>query len=293
MKADKQRSSVARRKPRPEHQSFADSKSKQVSEGTTVPKGLRRSGRVVAAVLFLLLGLGGCFAALEALGIYTPPESTDQMTESAESSKLSTSMPRIIGKNYAQAIELLNEICDESQCEYFDLYSDRSVWIESNWTVIDQAPPAGYLVDDTAFVCIGIVKNDELSFERTYDFPAECPKSDSEAVDERAKKWIPDGYEEFSDGFAFNKNYRESVEECEFEGITGRCAHYQFVTRDGFINGVFVTVQWLNSLDQVVDVSLFTTSGSVGPGGKFEFFAFLSNSTWDKPVSPRIIGISG
>jgi len=290
-KADKQKGSVAKAKPAIKDKKVAESTSKQESKETTVPNWLKNFGIGIAAIFLLLLGLGGCFAALEALGIYTPPESTDQRTESDETSKTPTFMPSITGKSYSKADELLDEICDENQCEYYDLYLDRSVWNNSNWRVVDQAPPSGTPVDDIYLVCIGIVKNDELSVQRNYKFPTACPKSNSEAVIEREKSWIPDGYEEDFDGFASDGT--GGLEDCKFEGKSGRCAYYEYLTRDGLTNGAFVKVQWLNSLNEVVDVSLFTTSGSVNPGGKFDFFAFLPNSTWDKPVSPRILDISG
>lgn len=291
IKADKQKGSVAKAKPAIRDQKIAESPSKQESSETTVPNWLKNFGIGIAAIFLLLLGLGGCFAALEALGIITPPESTDQRTESEETSKTPTFMPSITGKSYSKADELLDEICDENQCEYYDLYLDRSVWDSSNWRVVDQAPPSGTLVEDIYLVCIGIVKNDELSVQRNYKFPTACPKSNSAAVIEREKSWIPDGYEEDFDGFASDGTLR--FEDCKFEGKSGRCAYYEYLTRDGLTNGAFVKVQWLNSLNEVVDVSLFTTSGSVNPGGKFEFVAFLPNSTWDKPVSPRILEISG
>ena len=291
IKTDKQKGSVAKPKPAITKQKIAESELKQESETATVPKWLKTVGGTIAAIFLLLLGLGGCFAALEALGIYTPPETTDQLTKSDESPKTSTFMPSITGKSYTQADDLLDEICEENQCEYYDLILTRSVWDSSNWRVVDQAPPAGTPVEDIYLVCIGIVKNDELSFQRNYNLPTACPKSNSEAVIEREKSWIPDGYEEDFDGFASDGTLR--FEDCKFEGKRGRCAYYQYVTRDGLTNGAFVKVQWLNSLNEVVDVSLFTTSGLVNPGGKFDFFAFLPNSTWDKPVSPRILDISG
>ena len=290
-RAGKQNKSVAKPKTKPTNQKIDKRAVKPESKIATKRSWRRKIGIFFIGSIVLAYGLSIVFSALEGLGIYTPQGSEIQVTETSKPPKVPKTMPSITGKSYSAADDILDEICDEKDCEYFDLYLDRSVWDVSNWSVVDQAPPAGTPIDDVSQVCIGIVKNDEISLERTYKFGSSCPKSNSEAIIEKKLSWIPSGYVEDFDGFASDGTV--GFQDCKFEGKSGRCAYYRYVTRDGLINGAFVKVQWLNSLNEVVDVSLFTTSGSVSPRGRFEFFAFLPNSTWDKPVSPRILGISG
>ena len=206
-------------------------------------------------------------------------------------------MPKLLGMNYSLALSKLEKICGTVDCIYTDLVDGRSVWDESNWTVVDQAPVAGAALNGVKAVCVGIVKHEEKNAPQNYAFPDNCPISESATSKADEESWIPTGFERFderyewADRFVWDSRYPKFIESCVHEGLSGRCAYYRISSRDGFSNGVFVVVQWLNSLNEIIEVSTFTTKGSVPAGGIFEFYAFLPSTTWDKPVSAKLVQI--
>lgn len=202
-----------------------------------------------------------------------------------------TVMPRILGKNLTIADEELTDICDVVECYNVDLAGDRSVFNSSNWKVVDQAPVEGTQIDESSVVCFGIIKNDEDDSDISYTMPDSCPKSALTEAKELDEAWIPIGFEEFTDsrkaGFAFDTQFGGLIE-CTRDGSTGRCYTGRLASKEFCNNGVALVVQWLNSLNEVVELSVFTTTGTVPPGGVVEFSAFLADRTWDFPVSPRL-----
>jgi hypothetical protein len=169
-------------------------------------------------------------------------------------------------------------------------------YAEDDMVVVDQAPPVGASTTGVNYVCLAIVERDWINDKRGYVFSDDCPKSQSDVLTEKANAWVPAGYELFTDekwkGFAYDTTDdgagNRGFEECTWEGVKGRCDYSRIATKNGCTNGAALVVQWLNSLNEIVDVSIFSTTGRVPPRGTFEYVAFLPYSSWDKPVSSRL-----
>jgi hypothetical protein len=83
--------------------------------------------------------------------------------EEEEPVAVPSSMPDMIGLTFKEASTLLEGTPLDGMLVYEDLSEDRSVWKESNWTVVSQEPSPGSNFSGVINPCVGIVKTEELS----------------------------------------------------------------------------------------------------------------------------------
>jgi hypothetical protein len=83
--------------------------------------------------------------------------------EKKEQVEIPTSMPDLIGLTYKEAENLLQGTPLDGVLTYEDLKGDRSVWKESNWTVVSQEPNPGSGFSEATNPCVGVIKTEEIS----------------------------------------------------------------------------------------------------------------------------------
>lgn len=225
--------------------------------------------------------LGGCVALVNAI----PDSWVEESASTTVPPIRPKTFPNLINMTFGEAIAAIEKIDPSISISYVNAingYGD-----DDDTVVVDQAPPVGAPTTGVTEVCLMIVSDGSQSYERQYTFADSCPKSQGDVLAEIASAWIPEGFVELGNertkGFAVARE--STFEDCTWEGVRGRCSRSRLASKNGCANGAAIVVQWLNSLNQVVDVSIFSTSGRVERGGIFEYVAFLPYSSWDKPVS--------
>ena len=248
---------------------------------------MRSTPKKLGWILGATAVLGGCIA----IGNLIPDSWTEETVSTTTTVVRPLVFPNLLNKTFGEAYEIIQGIDPSIEIGFVDVVYNS--WAEDDMVVVDQAPPIGASTVGVSYVCLAIVDRDWISREREYVMGDNCPKSQSDVLAEKANAWVPAGFEAFTDdkrlGFAFDyTNYDEGnrgIEECTFKGVKGRCDYSRLATKNGCVNGAALVVRWLNSLNEVVDLSIFSTSGRVPPGGTFEYVAFLPYSAWDKPVT--------
>lgn len=225
--------------------------------------------------------LGGCVALVNAI----PDSWVEESVSTTVPPIRPKTFPNLINMTFGDAIAAIEKIDPSISISYVNAiygYGD-----DDDNLVVDQAPPVGAPTAGVTEVCLMIVSDGSQSYERQYTFADSCPKSQGDVLAEIASAWIPEGFVELGNertkGFAVARE--ATFEDCTWEGVRGRCSRSRLASKNGCGNGAAIVVQWLNSLNQIVDVSIFSTSGRVERGGIFEYVAFLPYSSWDKPVS--------
>lgn len=225
--------------------------------------------------------LGGCVALVNAI----PDSWAEESISTTVPPTRPKAFPNLINMTLGEAVAAVKRIDPEIAIGYVDAingYDD-----DDDMIVVDQAPPAGAPTAGVMEVCLMFVNDGSQSYKRRYTFSDNCPKSQGDVLAEIASAWIPEGFVELGNertkGFAVARE--STFEDCTWEGVRGRCSRSRLASKNGCANGAAIVVQWLNSLNQIVDVSIFSTSGRVERGGLFEYVAFLPYSSWDKPVS--------
>jgi len=132
-------------------------------------------------------------------------------TSTSTSPKKITLMPNVMGKPFDEVNQLFETNCAEIECGYTDLVGNRSILIGANWIIADQFPRSGANLANTATICFGVRKADELENQHEYLLPDECSSSELASRKEQASAettpWYPDGFKEhFTTGIAFRKS---------------------------------------------------------------------------------------
>jgi hypothetical protein len=223
--------------------------------------------------------LGGCIAQ------FISDSSAEESISTTVPPKRPKTFPRFIDLTFGEAIAAIEKIDPSISVYYVEAINDYPY--DDDMIVVDQAPPVGAPTAGVMTVCLMVVKDGSQSYKRRYTFSEDCPKSQGDVLAEIASAWIPEGFVELGNertqGFATSGE--STLEDCTWEGAQGRCSRSRLASKNGCANGAAIVVKWLNSLNQVVDTSIFSTSGRVERGGTFEYVAFLPYSSWDKPVS--------
>lgn len=255
------------------------------NQSVATPKTETGRAQMWRVYLVLLVGmsaiLGGCIALINAI----PDSWADESTPTTFLKVKPKTFPNFINKTFGEAVAEIEEIDPSITIGYVDVVVEFGS--DDHKIVVDQAPAVGAPTTGVTYVCLAIVDKESISRERNYEFSNDCPKSQGDVLAEIASAWIPEGFVELGNdrtkGFAVAQE--STIEDCTWEGIKGRCERSRLVSKNVCTNGAAIVVQWLNSLNQVVDTSIFSTAGRVERGGIFEYVAFLPYSSWDKPVS--------
>jgi len=251
---------------------------------TIAPSGTQTWKIYLATLIGISALLGGCIALVNAI----PDSWAEESISTTVPPIRPKTFPNLINMTLGEAVAAVKRIDPEIAIGYVDAingYDD-----DDDMIVVDQAPPVGVPTAGVMEVCLMFVNDGSQSYKRRYTFSDNCPKSQGDVLAEIASAWIPEGFVELGSertkGFAVARE--STLEDCTWEGVRGHCDRSRLASKNGCANGAAIIVQWLNSLNQVVDVSIFSTSGRIERGGIFEYVAFLPYSSWDKPVSPLL-----
>jgi len=235
--------------------------------------------------LWFFIGFSVLLLSCGAIGNLIPDSWAEEPVPTTVLKVKPKKFPNFINKTFGEAVAEIDEIDPSITIGYVDVVVEFGS--DDEKIVVDQAPAVGATTTGVTYVCLAIVDKESIARERNYTFSNDCPKSQGDVLAEIATAWIPEGFVEIgnerTEGFAVARE--GTLEDCTWEGVKGRCSRSRLASKNGCTNGAAIVVQWLNSLNQIVDTSIFSTSGRVQRGGIFEYVAFLPYSSWDKPVS--------
>lgn len=235
-----------------------------------------------------VVGLSALLGACMALAIVIPDSWAEKATSTTVPKTRPKTFPNFINMTFGEAVEEIRRIDPEIFIGYVEAINNSND--KDEMIVVDQAPPVGAPTIGVMEVCLMIVNKGSQFFKRNYVFSDSCPKSQGDVLAEIASAWIPAGFAELGNertqGFAVE--LEGTFDDCTWEGVKGRCRGNRLASKNGCVNGAAIVVKWLNSLNQVIDTSIFSTRGRIERGGIFEYVAFLPYSRWDKPVSSML-----